>query len=218
MAGPCLNDTESVTLNRDTSGNIEADLLRNGADASGIEVTPTGVRIFTDSNGGVVRTANGLGVSTPLARTGFTVGAATGDTFPGTTVGPGAYVQIGSTWTLALQRTIAASAYAEIMYGAVINMAADDGFTVNPFQGWTVSLERRIWVTSTGAAGGWFEAERQGAQGATSVMHSLRAFEDVQLNDDIARTLEIRVTARGSVAENVIATFMGRRYSRIRYT
>jgi hypothetical protein len=97
-------------------------------------------------------------------------------------------------------------------------MSADDGFTVNPFQGWTVQLERRIWLTSGGATGGWLEAETQGAQGTTSMRHSLRAFEDVQINDDLARTIEVRVTARGSVAENVIATFLGRRYIRVRYT
>lgn len=216
MAGPCLNDTESVTLNRDTSGNIEADLLRNGGDASGIEVTPTGVRINEAS--GVIRTASGLAVATPLTRTGYVVGGATGDSFPGTVVGPGAYVQISSSWTLALQRPAPAAMYAEVMYGAQIAMAADDGFTVNPFQGWAVALERRIWVTASGASGAWFEAETQGCQGATSHRHSLRAFEDIQLADDVARTLEVRVTARGSVAENVIATFLGRRYTRIRYT
>lgn len=217
MAGPCLNDTESISLNRDTSGNIEADLIRNGDNASGIELTASGVRVFTDATGGVVRTATGLALASTVSRTGYEVGGATGDTLPGTTVGPGAYVQIGGTQTLAIQRQAAVSGQVEIDYGAVIGMEADDIFTVNPFQGWVVALERRIWVTSSGASGAWIEADSQGSTGASAHRHSLRALEDIALNDDVNRTLEVRVTVRGGIVENVVCRFLGRRFIRARY-
>jgi hypothetical protein len=216
MAGPCLNDTESVTLNRDTSGNIEADLLRNGGDASGIEVTPTGVRINEQS--GVIRTSGGLAVARPLARSGWVPGGTTGDQFPGTAVGAGAVVQIGATWSLGLVRSAPLAMYAELQYGVTVQMTADDIFTVNPFQGWIVELQRRINRTSgTPTTGAWVLVDDQGITGTSTGRHALKGLEDVLFNDGETYLLECRVVARGGLVETVICNYIGKRFARVRW-
>jgi len=114
MADPCLEDTDTVHLSVDGSGNLIANVQMEPINEGSIEADTNGIGVTLQSTGGLQHTASGMGLKlvqglgvgseglmkvTGYARSGFP--GPTNATNPAAPLSRGATAQFGSTLSLA---------------------------------------------------------------------------------------------------------------------